>query len=121
MSNNIRVLLAEDDDLNRDSMQLILESFGFDVFVAIDGQQAIDYVREMDIDIVLIDVSMPIINGIDATREIRNALKSDVPIIGITGGIDDPVYHEAGMNSVMYKPIDLDELHDAIIAHVNRS
>ena len=107
----LRVLVAEDNALNQKVARGLLESAGHRVDVVTDGQSAIERVRDGDYDLVLMDIQMPIMDGLSATGEIRKlpADKRQIPIIAVTAHavVDDPwKYLDAGMNAYVAKPID---------------
>jgi signal transduction histidine kinase/ActR/RegA family two-component response regulator len=115
----MRVLLAEDNDLNREIAHVILEEDGFLVEDAENGVVAVDKVRRSKpgyYDVVLMDVQMPILNGYDATRKIRNLKNpalAHVPIVAMTANAfaeDRQRALAAGMNEHIGKPIDVQAL-----------
>ncbi len=103
-----RILVVEDDPTNREIIGIILQDCGFRVDMAVDGQQAVNQVRQADYDLVLMDMQMPVMDGIQATRIIRTmADKQDLVIIAITANAfdDDRVKClAAGMNDYIAKP-----------------
>ena len=110
-----RVLVAEDDVVNQRFARRCLEKHGCLVDVVSDGLQAVAAVRDKRYDVVLMDVQMPLLNGIDATRQIRNldAAIRDVPVIALTAGAmedERTCCYEAGMNDFLSKPTKLTEL-----------
>ena len=72
MGNGLKVVLAEDNRLQRVILSRMLVSLGYQVLLAEDGQQALDIVREFDVHIVLTDYQMPKLNGIELTRKVRD-------------------------------------------------
>jgi two-component system sensor histidine kinase/response regulator len=112
------VLLAEDEPLNRDLAKDLLESFGVRVDLAEDGRQAVERVSQVDYDMVLMDVQMPTMNGIDAARAIR-LLKSGatLPIVALTANAfeeDRRRCLDAGMDDYITKPFTQDQLLSAV-------
>ena len=109
------VLLVEDNEINQQVAKEILEGAGLKVFLANNGQEAVNAVKENIYGAVLMDVQMPVMDGYTATREIRN-LKSEIrniPIIAMTAHAmtgDEDKSLEAGMNGHVTKPIDPDQL-----------
>ncbi|MEM9024867.1 MAG: ATP-binding protein, partial [Bacteroidota bacterium] len=101
---DLRVLLAEDHQMNQAYARSILESVHAKVTIVANGQLAVDALREQPFDLVLMDVQMPVMSGLEATRIIREELKSDVPILALTAnaikGANEACL-EAGMNDVM--------------------
>lgn len=102
-----RVLLAEDHPINREIMQELLREPGLVVESAVDGAQAIDAVRCGRFDVVLMDVQMPGIDGLEATRALRrDGIR--LPIVAMTaagGERDLQACREAGMDEVLVKPV----------------
>ena len=113
------ILLVEDSVTNQMIAQAFLESFGCHVEVAGDGLEAINAVRQRNYDAILMDVAMPRMDGVDATRQIR-AMAGDLPpvqIIGQTAFVTEEETMEflaAGMNEVVNKPLDKKTLHRAL-------
>jgi CheY-like chemotaxis protein len=110
----MRVLIAEDNTENLDMLRRRLERRGYEVFAAADGQAAIDQTLAVRPDIVLMDVSMPVLSGLEATRAIRQ--KPDVartPIVALTAHAmdgDRARCLEAGCDAYATKPVDLPSL-----------
>lgn len=112
----MRLLLVEDMDINREIATALLNEMGFEVEAATNGKEAVDKVSESTTgyyDAVLMDIQMPVMNGYDATRNIR-ALSDDtlskIPIIAMTANAfseDIKKAHETGMNAHIAKPIDI--------------
>lgn len=104
---NATVLLVEDVEINRRVLADILTGAGFDCYVAENGQEAIDIVNQQNIDLVLMDKQMPVMNGFDATIELRRHYP-DLPIIGISADASDHDRYmalSAGMNEFLAKPV----------------
>lgn len=110
-----RALLAEDNDLNREIADFILENEGIEVTNAIDGKQAVDLFADSApgyFDVVLMDVMMPVMDGLEAAKRIRAMERSDagtVPIFAMTANAfsdDVRLSQEAGMNEHLSKPLD---------------
>ena len=116
-----RVLLAEDVRLNQILTQKLLSRSGYLIDVVDDGGQAVDAVRNIDYDVVLMDVQMPGVDGLEATRQIRAlpAPKGQVPIIALTAQVGDEerkIRVEAGMDDYISKPINFDILFSKLSA-----
>ena len=113
-----RVLLVEDNALNQQVATELLEDAGFVVDVAGDGQQAIDRVQAQRYDIVLMDMQMPVMDGVTATRHIRlDATYRDLPIVAMTANAmqaDRDHCLAAGMNGFVTKPIEPNALWQAL-------
>jgi CheY-like chemotaxis protein len=115
----LQILVAEDAPLNQEIIGMLLKRFGHQVMIVDDGGVAIEAVKRRPFDLVLMDVHMPVMDGIEATRRIRElpGLAGRVPIIALTGSV---MSHEveacraAGMQGHLAKPIDPDRLMDLI-------
>ena len=113
-----RVLLAEDDDFNREIGEIILQEVGLLVDLAVDGQEAVDMALNNHYDLVLMDMQMPKVDGLEATRRIRAAAVHPVSIVAMTANafIEDRVNClEAGMNEFITKPVDPTKLYQVIL------
>ena len=108
------VLLVEDNEINQEVIREILEGFGVKVTVADNGAQAVEMVRHGDYGLVFMDMQMPVLDGLDATREIRKLPgRSALPIVAMTANamIEDRARClAAGMNDHLSKPVEPDEL-----------
>ena len=109
-----KVLLVEDNEMNRDMLSRRLIRRGFQVVFAVDGQQGVDLARSERPDIILMDMSLPAIDGWEATRRVKadNATRS-VPVIGLTAHAmagDREKAIEAGCDDYETKPVELDRL-----------
>ncbi|MES2555775.1 MAG: ATP-binding protein [Bacteroidota bacterium] len=117
-TSTIKILVAEDNALNQKLIKIQLTEFGFECDIAANGKIAIEKLRENTYDIVLMDIHMPEMNGIEATRYIRNELKSSIPIIALTADVTSPDIKKSnaiGMNDYLSKPIDDKLLYRKII------
>ncbi|MEI6415011.1 MAG: ATP-binding protein, partial [Pseudomonadota bacterium] len=104
-----RILLVDDYDLNREVAQELLERLGFVVVVANHGEQALAALETDDFDVVLMDLQMPVMDGLEATRRIRQDGRfHDLPVIAMSAAVlarDLAACEEAGMNDHVAKPI----------------
>ncbi len=109
-----RVLLVEDNDLNLEVESALLRDAGFVVDVATDGAIALDKVQRAPYDVILMDVQMPVMDGLTATREIRKLkIGKEIPIIAMTASamlIDQQRCLAAGMNDHVAKPVNPEDL-----------
>jgi CheY-like chemotaxis protein len=114
----MRVLIAEDNLDNLDMLTRRLERRGFQIVSAGDGQQAVEAALRERPDLILMDVSMPVMSGIEATKAIRaNPAVADLPIIALTAHAmdgDRTRCLEAGCDAYATKPVDLPALLAAI-------
>lgn len=114
----LKILLAEDNELNLQLMTLMLDQLGYDFQVVKNGQEALRMVKEKEYDIILMDVQMPVLNGLDAAKEIRKlGEKGDVYIVGLSANVfdeDQKKAAEAGMNNYLTKPIRLVSLAETL-------
>ena len=109
-----KILLVEDNEMNRDMLSRRLERKGYEVELAVDGRQGVDKAKTLAFDLVLMDMSLPEIDGWEATRELRSdpATKS-LPIIALTAHAmsgDREKALEAGCDDYDTKPIELARL-----------
>ena len=103
------ILLAEDNDLNLQLMTLILDQLGYIAEIARNGKEVLEKVKEKPVDLILMDVQMPIMNGLEATKSIRSEPSfSEVGIIGLSANVfdeDKKKAIESGMDDYLTKPI----------------
>ena len=107
----IRILLVEDNLLNQQIAEDFLADTGVVLTMVGNGLEAVDVLKRQldDFDIVLMDIQMPVMDGVSATRIIRHELGSDIPIIAMTAGVlksEKQHYLDVGMNNLIPKPID---------------
>ena len=110
----MKVLLVEDNEMNRDMLSRRLIRRGFDVVFAVDGKQGVDLARSEKPDIILMDMSLPVMDGWQATRCVKSddATRS-VPVIGLTAHAmsgDREKAIEAGCDDYDTKPVEIDRL-----------
>ncbi len=114
-SASLHILVAEDVAANRMVIEALLRRQGHSVHLAANGLEALDAIRKWNFDAILMDVQMPEMDGIEATRAIRRMPKplGDMPIIGLTAFVE-PEQHalmlEAGMNLCLTKPVQIPNL-----------
>jgi signal transduction histidine kinase/CheY-like chemotaxis protein len=119
----LRVLAAEDNPVNQLVLQTLLEQVGVDVVVVADGAEALGAWRRQDWDLILMDIQMPVMDGITASREIRREEAASgrprTPIIALTANVMSEqvqTYRAGGMDEVVAKPIEVGRLIEAIEA-----
>jgi CheY-like chemotaxis protein len=109
-----RILLVEDNEMNRDMLSRRLTRRGFEVDIAVDGREGVEQASAGGYDLVLMDMSLPEIDGWEATRQLRaNAGTESLPIIALTAHAmsgDREKALEAGCNDYDTKPIELTRL-----------
>lgn len=107
-----RILVVEDVELNQHLARHIMESWGCVVEIAENGSLAVEKVKNFDYDLVLMDIQMPVMDGMEATRQIRkidDTSKAAVPIVALTANAmksECDAYLELGMNDCMAKPFE---------------
>ena len=118
---NVSALLVEDNMVNQQLARRLLEKIGCQVTLAVNGQQAIEQLRQQGFDLVLMDIQMPVLDGLEATRQVRAGEagdeRRDVPIIALTAHAmegDRERFLASGMNAYLSKPIDSAELYATI-------
>jgi CheY-like chemotaxis protein len=105
----INILVAEDNLINQKIANYILTKQRASVFSVMNGKEAIDFLRNNQVDIILMDLQMPGIDGFEAARIIRNEIKSNVPIIALTADVyadKKNEYEVVGINACIVKPFD---------------
>ncbi len=121
-----RVLLAEDIEINQEIACAVLSDFGMTIDVASNGEEAVARYIDSEYDIIFMDIRMPVMDGFESTRRIREIERSrgggrSVPIIAMTANAlseDREASKEAGMNGHIAKPLDLDEIRRVLAAVV---
>jgi CheY-like chemotaxis protein len=115
----LRILLAEDEAINQLAMRTLLERSGHEVALACNGQEVLELLLTGDFDCILMDVQMPVMSGVEATRKIRamSGPKKNIPIIALTAHAmsgDRESFLEAGMDDYLPKPVGMTDLVNAI-------
>ena len=106
----LRIIIVDDIFTNRLLLSEILEDLGYEYFLAKNGREAVDELSAGEYDLILMDIEMPVMNGVEATRYIREELqdpKSKIPIVALTAHnpklfFDD--YSDAGFSNLLTKP-----------------
>ena len=110
---NKKVLVVEDQTDLRKMMKILLEIHGFDVIEAADGYEAVEKAVDGGPDLILMDMAMPVMSGLDSCRTIRrHAGLHEVPIVAVTayGDFYDDRARDAGCTDVVRKPLDFSQL-----------
>ncbi len=111
-----RVLVAEDNPSNQKLVSILLQKMGFQVTLVEDGQAALEKIAAEPFDLILMDMQMPILNGYDATRKLRES-GCKLPIIALTANAmmgDEDKCLAAGCDAYLSKPIDRAKLNEMI-------
>ncbi|MFD2612137.1 PAS domain S-box protein [Paenibacillus gansuensis] len=122
----LRILIAEDHEMNRKVLYMMLKKYGHHIDMAENGQEAVDAVTSKVYDLVLMDIQMPIMDGIEAARHIRERIPHGrVPVmIAVTANAllgDKEKYLECGMDDYISKPLKLEWLDQVIQRHFSGS
>jgi two-component system, cell cycle response regulator DivK len=121
----LTVMVVEDFEDNRFMMRRLLEMSGYRVVEATNGQEAVETARLEHPDLILMDLSLPLLDGLAATRRIREQTElRDVPIVAVSAH-DTADFHAdalaAGCNEYVTKPIDFDQLEDLLARLIAKS
>ena len=120
----VQILLVEDNEMNRDMLSRRLIRKGFEVQAAVDGQQALDMAAQITPDVILMDMSLPVLDGWEATRRLKaDPAVQAIPVIGLTAHAMDGDREkclQAGCDDYDTKPIDLPRLLEKIAAQLKR-
>ncbi len=119
-----RILLVEDNEMNRDMLSRRLERRGHELLIATDGQQGLELARSGAPDLVLMDMSLPVLDGWEATRQLKaDPQTSAIPVIALTAHAmsgDREKAMEAGCDDYDTKPIELPRLLEKIQALLDK-
>jgi CheY-like chemotaxis protein len=120
-----KLLLVEDNELNRDMLSRRLQRKGYEMVIATDGQQGVQVAQEQHPDLILMDMSLPVIDGWEATRLLKaDASTQSIPVVALTAHAmagDREKAMEAGCDDYDTKPIELPRLLEKIEALLNKS
>ncbi|MDB4308058.1 response regulator [Gammaproteobacteria bacterium] len=109
-----RILLVEDNEMNRDMLSRRLERKEFEVIIAVDGQAGVNMAASEAPDLILMDLSLPVIDGWEATRQIKaNAATQSIPVIALTAHAmagDEEKALQAGCDDYDTKPVNFQRL-----------
>lgn len=126
MSDNKKILVAEDSSVIINLTKNVLMFENYEIKAVKNGKQVLSQLEQADYDLILMDINMPVMDGIECTRSIRalsDHQKSQIPIIAITGNyknytLDD--FKQAGLNDYLQKPLDYDLLLATVKKHLNK-
>jgi CheY-like chemotaxis protein len=125
MTKNRRILVVEDSSVIQSVSKTVLEFQDFDVDVAKNGEEAIEKIKETDYSIILMDIIMPKMNGIECAKRVRalkDVKKSKTPILAVTGNIRNyslEDFQSFGINDFVEKPVDFDRLLPKLNSMIN--
>jgi two-component system, cell cycle response regulator DivK len=109
-----RILVVEDDEFNRDMLSRRLIKQGFDIVIAVDGIEGVDLAHSEQPDLILMDISLPKLDGLEATRQLKSSSDTQaIPIIVLTAHAfegDREASTQAGCDDFDIKPIDMPRL-----------
>ncbi|HTI71540.1 MAG TPA: response regulator [Candidatus Limnocylindria bacterium] len=119
-----KILLVEDNEMNRDMLSRRLERRGFQIVMAVDGAQGVSMAQTENPDLILMDMSLPVMDGWTATRTLKDAEATrGIPVIGLTAHAmagDREKCMEAGCDDYDTKPIELARLMEKITAQLEK-
>jgi two-component system, cell cycle response regulator DivK len=119
-----RILLVEDNEMNRDMLSRRLQKKGYDVLLALDGEAGLKMAVSERPDLILMDMSLPVLDGWEATRQIKGQpMTASIPVIALTAHVmagDRDKAFEAGCDEYDSKPIEFERLLGKIQALLNR-
>ncbi len=116
MASTNKVLIAEDSSVIQNLVKKILEFQNFEITVVKNGEQVIQLLSKEDFDVILLDINMPVMDGMECVKAIRglsNAKSAAIPVVAITGNArnySDADFTAAGFNEVLMKPLNFDRL-----------
>jgi CheY-like chemotaxis protein len=111
-----RVLIAEDSSVIQNLVKKILEFQNFEITAVKNGEQVLQLLQKEDFDLILLDINMPVMDGMDCVKAIRaldDKDKSTIPVVAITGNArnySEEEFKEAGFNEILMKPLNFDRL-----------
>ena len=109
-----KILLVEDNEMNRDMLSRRLQRKGFEVMIAVDGQAGVEMATSSNPDLILMDLSLPVIDGWEATRRLKaDPATHGIPVIALTAHAmadDEQKAREAGCDDYDTKPVNLNRL-----------
>ncbi|MSR77767.1 MAG: response regulator [Candidatus Omnitrophica bacterium] len=116
-----KILVVDDEDIVVKSISRLLLKQGFEPVLCRSGQEAVEKVQKESIDLIVCDIRMPGLNGVETLKQIRSLVKKPIPTIVITGYAEDHLNHEIEaleVSDYLYKPFDLSEFLACIHKHL---
>ena len=107
--NNVRVLIVEDNAINLKLVSIILKKLECKIDTAKNDKEAVEKIRVNDYEVILMDLQMPVMDGFEAAKIIRNELHQEMPILALTAAVmkeDKEKAMNSGMNDYLIKPVD---------------
>ncbi len=118
MAKKYNILLVDDDRLLRQMTRVYMQRKGYNLDLAENGKDALDKCREKEYDLIMMDVRMPVMDGLEATRRIRRiekrSGKKQAPIVAVTSSANEDVCIRSGMNHYFQKPILMDQIQEIL-------
>jgi two-component system, cell cycle response regulator DivK len=120
-----KILLVEDNDMNRDMLSRRLERKGYEILIAVDGKEGVEIAQNQRPDLILMDMSLPVMDGWEATRQLKaNPEMRHIPVIALTAHAmsgDKEKALEAGCDDYDTKPVELPRLLEKIEALLGKN
>ncbi len=120
MIKKIKILLTEDKKINQDIILGLLEDSKFEIDIANNGKEAVEKCKYINYALILMDIDMPIMNGYEATEQIR-ILDENIPIVALSAHVDSYAIkksREVGMNEYLSKPIEPKRLYKTFFRYI---
>jgi hypothetical protein len=118
---NKKIIVAEDSSVIQNLTKRILSQLNYSIVPVKNGKQVIDHLKKDQYDLVLLDINMPVMDGMECARKIRS-MKIDVPIVAITGNANNysmSDFEEVGINAYLPKPLNYDDLVEMVKSYTN--
>lgn len=122
-----KIIIAEDSSVIQNLAKKILEMKNYKITVAKNGQKVLDLLEKDNYDIILMDLNMPVMSGIECAKRIRkmsDTKKANIPIIAISGNVNNYTegdFKAVGINEFVPKPLNFDKLVDIVDSYVSQS
>lgn len=116
-----KILVADDNEINQYVLESILKDWKMNVTLVSNGEEAIQKIKQENFDLILMDIKMPVINGLEAAMYLRKQMQSQIPIIALTANslpVEIEKTKEAGMDDFVLKPIDATTLYSKMLRYL---